>query len=122
MIGLFRTFEEQDGISVVLLDPYADAIGRYGLEGWRVGDEFPTVGEAIGQARSHYQEVIEAMAAFTLNGGRDQWGAFEQALIAFVPAAGLAVVVAQRALRESGTGFSEYTDPAFAGLVEADDQ
>lgn len=45
-----------------------------------------------------------------------------QRLYRFVPAAGLAAVLAQEALRESGVPFSERSDPAFAQLVEADDQ
>jgi hypothetical protein len=31
------------------------------------------------------------------------------------------VLIAQHALAESGVGFSEFTDPAFAGLVEQRD-
>jgi hypothetical protein len=119
-IGLLRTFERDEGVPVVLLDPYADAVRRHGVEGWRANEEFPTAGDAIQDALIGYRGVVAAMPEFSAEGGNDRWRAFEHALVEYLPAAGLAVVLAQRALRESATGFSELTDPAFAGLVDGE--
>jgi hypothetical protein len=119
-LDVLRTVEERDSIPVVLLDSYADAVDRHGLGDSRVNDELPTPGEAIGQARAQYQEVLEAMSAFPLEGGGDRWYVFQQRLADYVAAAALAVVTAQHALRKAGV--SEFTDPAFAGLVEGDDR
>jgi hypothetical protein len=58
------------------------------------------------------------MTAFMLEGGGARWHEFEERLEDFVAAAGRAVVLAQKVLRRPGVNFSEYTDPAFAGLVE----
>ena len=121
LIGLLRTFERDEGVPVVLLDPYADAVKRHGVEGWRASQEFPIVGDAIQDALTGYRRVVEAMAEFSAEGGNDRWHAFEHALVEYLPAAGLAVVLAQRALRESAVGFSELADPAFAGLVDGED-
>ena len=60
------------------------------------------------------------MSAFSLEGGGDHWHVFQQRLADYVAAAALAVVTAQHALRKAGV--SEFTDPAFAGLVEGDDR
>jgi hypothetical protein len=119
-IGALRHVEERDGIPVVLLDSYADAVNRYGLRDLRMGDDRPTPGEIIDEARARFQEHIEAMTEFVLNGGRDRWQEFEKRFAGYVAAAALAVVTAQRALRENVADFSEYTDPAFAGLIEGD--
>ena len=120
-MGLLRKFERDEGVPVVLLDPYADAVKRHSVEGWRASEEFPSVGDAIEGAEMGYRRVVAAMAEFSGEGGNDRWRTFERALVEYLPAAGLAVVLAQRALRESAVGFSELTDPAFTGLVDGED-
>ena len=115
-----RKLEEREGVPVVLFDAYADAIERYGLEDRRGIDDRATVGKTIAQARTRYKRLIEAMSAYTLKGGRDRWEAYGQAVSGYGAAAYLAVINAQTALHASDAGFSEQTDPAFAGLVEPD--
>ena len=105
---------------MVLFDAYADAIERYGLEGGPGIGDSATVGETIAQARTRHKRMIEAMSAYTLKGGRGRWEAYGQAVSAYGAGAYLAVINAQAALHASGTGFSELTDPAFSGLVDAD--
>jgi hypothetical protein len=117
---ILRKLEEREGVPVVMFDAYADAIERYGLEDRRGIDDSATVGETIAQARTRYQQMIEAMSAYTLKGGRDRWEAYGQAVSGYGAAAYLAVINAQSVLHASGVGFSEYTDPAFAGLVDPD--
>ena len=112
--------EEREGVPVVLFDAYADAIERYGLEGRPGIGDSGTVGETIAQARTRYQQMIDAMSAYTLKGGRDRREAYGQAVSSYGAGAYLAVINAQSALHASGVGFSERTDPAFAGLVESD--
>jgi hypothetical protein len=121
MTYTLRRFEEDEGIPVVLFDAYADAAERYELTAWRPDEEVPTVGEVIAETRIRYEALVSAIGAFALKGGRDQWDTFVKALAGFVAAAGLAVALSARALRESDVGFSERTDPAFAGLVESED-
>lgn len=117
---LLRKLQEREGVPVGLFDAYADAIERYGLEDrLGIGDR-ATVGEAIAQARTRYEQMIEAMSAYTLKGGRDRWEAYRQAVSGYGAGAYLAVINAQSALHASGVGFSELTDPAFVGLVESD--
>ena len=117
---LLRKLQEREGVPVGLFDAYADAIERYGLED-RLGiDDRATVGETIAQARTRYEQMIEAMSAYTLKGGRDRWEAYGQAVSSYGAGAYLAVINAQSALHASGVGFSEHTDPAFVGLVESD--
>lgn len=113
-----RKLEEREGVPVVRFDAYADAIERYGLEGRPGIDDRATVGETIAQARRRYEQMIEAMSAYTLKGGRDRWKAYGRAVSGYGSGAYLAVINAQSALQASGVGFSELTDPAFAGLVE----
>jgi hypothetical protein len=120
MVGILRSVEEQDGVPAVLFHAYADAIDRYKLEGWRPGEDRRTAGETNARTREYYQQVIETMAAYTREGGRERWDAFDEAVCHFAAFAGIAVEVAHEALRTSGVGFSEPTDPAFAGLVEQD--
>jgi hypothetical protein len=120
LADILRKLEEREGVRVVLFDAYADAIERYGLEDRRGIDDRATVGETIAQARARYQQMIEAMSAYTLKGGRNRWEAYGQAASAYGAGAYLAVINAQSALHASGIGFSELTDPAFAGLVDAD--
>jgi hypothetical protein len=115
-----RKLEEREGVPVALFDAYADAIERYGLEDRRGIDGRATVGETIAQARTRYQQMIDAMSAYTLKGGRDRWKAYGQAVSGYGAGAYLAVINAQSALHASGAGFSELTDPAFAGLADAD--
>ena len=115
-----RKLEEREGVPVVMFDAYADAAGRYGLVDRLGSDGTTTVGETIAQARSRYQQMIEAMSAYTVKGGRDRWEAYGRAVTGYAAAAYLAVINAQVALHASGVGFSEDTDPAFAGLVEPD--
>ncbi len=117
---VLRKLEEREGVPVVRFDAYADAIERYGLEDRRGIDDSATVGETIGQARSRYQQMIEAMSAYTLKGGRGRWEAYGEAVSGYGAAAYLAVINAQSALHASDVGFSEDSDPAFAGLVERD--
>lgn len=117
--GLLHFLEEREGVPVVLFDAYADAIERYGLEDRRgMTDEGPTVSETTAEARTSYQQMIEAMSAYTFEGGRDRWEAFGQAASGYGQAAFFAVANARSALHAPGVGFSEHTDPAFAGLVE----
>ena len=115
-----RKLEERESVPVVLIDAYADAIERYGLAGGPGIGDSATVGETIAQAQARYQRMIEAMSAYTLKGGRDRLEAYGQAVSAYGAGAYLAVINAQSALHASGAGFSELTDPAFAGLVDAD--
>jgi hypothetical protein len=118
LMGVLGAFEEQEGVPLVLLDSYADAVERYGLRDWRRSETDPTAGDAIDQARADYQRVIRAIGSFVADGGDERWAVFARALADYVPAAGLAVVTAQLALHGSDSGFSEHTDPAFIGLVE----
>lgn len=118
--GVLRAADDQ-GVPLVLFGAYADAIERYGLEEWH-GDDRPTVGETSERARTCYQWVIESMAAYVLEGGRDRWDAFTQAVFDYIDAGVPGVLNARDALYDSASGFSEFTDPAFAGLVERDDQ
>jgi hypothetical protein len=120
MLDALQTFEEREGVPIVLLDSYEDAVDRYGLRDSRLSDELPTAGEAITRARLRQGQLTEAMAAFSLDGGGDRWREFQERLEDFVAAGGRAVVLAQKVLRKPGVDFSEYTDPAFAGLVERD--
>ena len=117
---ILRKLEEREGVPVVLFDAYAEAIERHGLEDRQGIDDRATVGETIAQARNRYQQMIEAMSAYTVKGGPDRWEAYGQAVSGYAASAYLAVINAQSALRASGAGFSELTDPAFAGLVEPD--
>ena len=55
-------------------DAYADAVERYGLEGRPGIGDGATVGETIAQARARYQQMIDAMSAYTLKGGRGHRG------------------------------------------------
>jgi hypothetical protein len=59
--------------------------------------------------------------AFSNDGGDERWREFQQRFADYVAAAALAIITAQQALRKADPDFSEYTDPAFAGLVEGDD-
>jgi len=118
---ILSKLEEREGVPVVRFDAYADAIERYGLEERRGIDGRATVGETIAQARTRYQQMIEAMSAYTLKGGRDRWAAYGQAVSGYGAGAYLAVINAQSALHAPGVGFSEDTDPAFTGLVDAND-
>jgi|GEM_PF-6663766 len=68
-----------------------------------------------------YQEMVEAMGAYVIAGGNDRWRTFDDAVCNYGGFALVAVEVAQAALQEPAVGFSEATDPAFAGLVEPDD-
>ncbi len=102
MTGILRRFEAQHGVPAVLLEPYAVAVERHDLHDRRVGGDDLTAGEAIAQARGYYRQLLEAIAAFTTSGGRDRWRAFQQALADYVPAAGLAVTIAHRALLDAG--------------------
>jgi len=120
MLSVLRRTEEQEGVPVVLFHAYADAIDRYNLEGWRPGDDRRTAGETMTRTRAYYQDMVEAMAAYTLQGGRDRWRSFDEAVCNFGGFALVAVEVAQAALHDSGVGFSEATDPAFDSLVERD--
>ena len=117
---ILSKLEEREGVPVVRFDAYADAIERYGLEERRGIDGRATVGETIAQARTRYQQMIDAMSAYTLKGGRDRWRAYGHAVSGYGAGAYLAVISAQSALHASGAGFSELTDPAFTGLVDAD--
>ncbi len=120
LADVLRKLEEREGVPVVLFEAYADAIERYGLEGRPGIGDGAGVGEAIAQARARHQRMIEAMSAYTLKGGRGRWEAYGQAVSAYGAGAYLAVINAQSALHAPGVGFSELTDPAFAGLVDAD--
>ena len=120
LADILRKLEEREGVPVMLFDAYAYAIERYGLEDRRGIDDSASVGETIAQARTRYQQMIEAMSAYTLKGGRERWEAYGQAVSGYGAAAYMAVINAQSALHAPGVGFSEYTDPAFAGLVEPD--
>jgi hypothetical protein len=115
-----RKLEEREGVPVMQFDAYADAVERYGLEGGPGIGDGATVGETIAQARTRYQQMIDAMSAYTLKGGRSRWGAYGQAVSGYGAGAYLAVINAQAALHASGAGFSERTDPAFSGRVEPD--
>jgi hypothetical protein len=121
MIGVFRQTEEQHGIPVVLFHAYADAIDRYGLQEWRPGDDRKTAGETMARTQGLYQDMVEAMGAYTLEGGSDRWRAFDDAVCNYGGYALVGVEVAQAALYGSDVEFSEATDPAFAGLVELDE-
>ena len=46
MLDALRTFEEREGVPIVLLDSYEDAVDRYGLRDSRLNDELPTAEEA----------------------------------------------------------------------------
>ena len=111
-----RKLEEREGVPVALFDAYADAVERYGLEDRRGVGDSGTVGETIAQARTRYQQMIDAMSAYTLKGGRSRWEAYGQAVTGYGAGAYLAVINAQSALHASGVGFSESTDPAFSGV------
>lgn len=118
MLSVLRTTGEQHGVPVVLFDPYADAVSRYNLEAWRPGADRRTAGETMERGKALYREMLEAMAAYILAGGSDRWRAFDDSVCEYVGFALVAVEVAQAALHNSDVGFSEATDPAFAGLVE----
>jgi hypothetical protein len=113
--------EEKQGVPAVLFDAYADAVERYDVNGWRASEERRTLGETIARTRVLYAQQVEAMGSYVLEGGRDRWIAFERVVYHFAGFAAVTVEAAQVALRESGVGFSESTDPAFAGLVEPHD-
>ena len=122
MINIFHATEDQYGIPLVLLDAYADAVERYHLQDWRNSEGESTAGEMNARARAQYERLTDSIPAYTLEGGKDRWADFEQALNDFVVAGSWAISTAQEALHGSNVGFSEHTDPAFAGLVEGDDQ
>jgi hypothetical protein len=69
-IHVLREFEEREGVPIVLLDPYADAVDRYDPNGWRKSDNLATGGEVIAEARVHQGQVSRSRlcAIPSLNG------------------------------------------------------
>jgi hypothetical protein len=122
MLNIFRATEDRHGIPLALFDAYADAVERYDLQDWRRSEDDRTAGEMNASARVQHKRLMDAIPAYTLNGGQERWGEFEQALHDFMVAGSWAIKTSQDALHESAAGFSEFSDPAFAGLVERGDR